>query len=167
LLPKELPEKVDDVVWYGRSGSEKSVASLVEVAGRLSSVGFSVIGQIPLIPVPKNVVVLGWQAEPEAVIGMHRVLLNTSPNEGMPNTVLQAIAWGTYVVGFDNPGMREVRERYSDSVVLVRADDYEVAASAVKEALGRERPLKYDVPSDRDAKELWIATIESLIGELR
>lgn len=164
LLPAEQPEKLDDVVWYGRSGSEQSSSSLLEVADRLQNVEFSVIGQLAFDPVPNNVSLLGWQAEPEAVIGRHRVLLNTSLNEGMPNTVLQAIAWGTYVVGFDNPGMREVQARYPESVALVSPDDYPAAASAVKDALGRGRPPEYEVPSDRDVKELWLATIENMVG---
>jgi len=69
--------KTDDVIWYARSGSEKSHASLARVAALLPDVSFSVLGQ-STVPDSSNITSLGWHTHPEPVIGRHRVLLNTS-----------------------------------------------------------------------------------------
>lgn len=132
--PEGETAKPEEVIWYSRAGSERSQDTLGAIAALLPTVRFSVLGRGGA-PAAANVSSLGWQDEPEPIIGRHRVLVNTSPSEGMPNTVLQALAWGVRVVGYDNAGMREVANSYPNGVLLVPQGDVEAAARAIAECL--------------------------------
>jgi len=156
---KEVP-KTQDVIWYSRAGAERSADAMDSVAASLPDVHFSVLGR-GTVPDGVNIDPLGWQASPESVIGRHRVLLNTSPSEGMPNTVLQALAWGTRVVGYDNAGMREVRDLYPNGVQLVTPGDFAAAARAVEEQLKAGALPPQAVPSLDEVGTQW-ATLLNL-----
>jgi len=151
---------ISEVVWYARSGSEKTSAAFVEVAERLPDVAFTVMGAAMPHQAPDNVTFLGWRDDPEAVLAQHRVLLNTSLVEGMPNTVLQAVAGGCRVVGLDNAGMREVREMFPDVVRVVPPGDSEGLAQAVREALSVRPEGRPRVPTIDDVEQRWLGLLE-------
>ncbi|MGP3535790.1 glycosyltransferase [Microbacterium sp. RD1] len=155
-LPRSHPSKERQVVWYGRAGSETSATILVGVANLMPDVTFSVIGKFSDVSKPGNVRVLGWQEHPEEVIGDHKVLLNTSASEGMPNTVLQAIAWGCRVVGFDNPGMREVANMYASAVALAPHGSLKEIVRLLQDALdATSPPLVEPVTSVEEVESSW------------
>lgn len=154
-------DKTDDVIWYSRSGSVQSGASLASIAAGMPDVSFSVLGQ-GVVPSASNVHPLGWQFQPEPVIGRHRVLLNTSAQEGMPNTVLQALSQGVRVVGFQNAGMVEVQRMFPDGVTLVPVDDLAGAATAIRTALASTPLTPQQVPTLSDVRRRWA---ELLIGK--
>jgi hypothetical protein len=104
------------VVWYSRSGTETSTDRFLEIARAAPDVRFTVMGknydQTPL----GNVHYIGWQSDPESVLGRARILLNTSPNEGMPNMALQALVAGCWVVGPPNQGLTELQTQHPEAV---------------------------------------------------
>lgn len=143
-----------DVVWYSRRGSERSVEAFLRVAESLPQLTFTVMGA-ELDTVPPNVTQVGWVSEPEQCIAGHRILLNTSPREGMPNTALQALSVGTRVAGYANAGLEELRSLYPDAVRTVDLDDVEGLASAVQDAVALPRVAEQPVPTEEDVVRFW------------
>jgi len=160
VRPAEDILKSGEVIWYSRSGTERSQSTLAAIASLLPHVSFSVLGRGGA-PEGPNLFALGWQDKPEPVIGRHRVLLNTSPSEGMPNTVLQALAWGVRIVGYDNAGMREVASRYPDAVRLVPQGDTEAAAKAIETCLSSPPLARQEVISIDEVGEMWREILKS------
>ncbi|MCM3661322.1 glycosyltransferase family 4 protein [Georgenia satyanarayanai] len=151
-----------EVIWYARRGEVKSIDAFLSIAEALSDVKFTVIGEVssPSVRLPDNVSYLGWLAEPERAIARHRVLLNTSPVEGMPNTALQALAAGLRVVAFDNAGIRELATNYPGYVHFVRGGDVSGMSALLKTVLGLPVGDAQDVPTVEDVVEAW----QSLLG---
>jgi glycosyltransferase involved in cell wall biosynthesis len=154
------PAKTGQVIWYSRGGSETSLETFLQIARTLPEVRFTVIGRRLVSDIPPNVDDLGWQEHPESVISSHLVLLNTSPQEGMPNTVLQALAGGCRVVGFRNAGMNELQQEHPQAIDLVDAGEVRAASGAVTRALsaGAIRPAK--IATISEVVDLWIARIK-------
>lgn len=152
---------VADVVWYSRAGSERSYEVFRDIAELLPEVRFTVMGHLDRDDeLPVNVSSIGWTDTPEAVIRSHRVILNTSLNEGMPNTVLQAISGGVLAVGFENRGMLELGRDHADFVVTVPYGDAVRAAQAIEVALQREVPkVGASVPSLEVVQARWKAEL--------
>lgn len=148
------PEKLCDVVWYSRTSAASSTDDLIEIARRVPEARFCVIGNRVDEALP-NIQYLGWQTEPEPVIGRHRVLLNTSPTEGMPNTALQALAWNTRVVGYSNAGMRELMDEFPDAISLADPHDFDRTSELVRLALASPPMSKVRVQTDSDVLAVW------------
>ncbi len=155
-LPSGTVAKTADVIWYSRAGSQQSADQFEHIVDLLPDVSFTVIGRYEPAHLRKNVLALGWQESPESVIGRHRVIVNTSPAEGMPNTILQALAWGCRAVAFDNAGTKELAAAYPEAVSLVNPGDYRAAAAAVSRALAEKAaPATPEVVSSEQARKIW------------
>lgn len=155
-VPTGPVNKTMDVIWYSRAGSQQSAHRFEQIVDLLPEVSFSVIGRYEPVVLRKNVTALGWQTAPEEIIGRHRVILNTSSSEGMPNTILQGLAWGCRVVAFDNAGTRELAAEYPGAVELVNPGDDCGAAAAVSAALAQPgAPRLSPVTSSEEALQLW------------
>lgn len=143
-----------DIIWYSRRGSEKTASEFGEVCKRLKKYRFTVIGA-PLSRSYKNVTNLGWVDNPESIIAQHKVLLNTSVREGMPNTALQALSTGVRVVGFDNAGLLELENGYPGAVRTVRAGDIGSLVESVEQAISLPELPPQDVPTDEQVYQQW------------
>jgi glycosyltransferase involved in cell wall biosynthesis len=165
VLPQPPPtRRRTGVVWYSRRGSEQTESLFLQVARRCDSVPFRVIGTEIRGVAPPNVEQLGWVDQPMRAMWEARVLLNTSPYEGSPNVALQALATGCRVVGRDNAGMRELRERYGEAVRLVADGDAESLAEEVRRAVAAESLSPAPVVTTDDARGQWQSLLE---GDLR
>ncbi|MCT1516951.1 glycosyltransferase family 4 protein [Dietzia cercidiphylli] len=111
-----------------------------------------------LADVPPNVVQVGWIEDPSEMLASIEVLLSTTPTEGMPNVVLQALASGTKVVGFANAGMSEVSRRYSSGnkyVRLAKTGSVDELCGLLVEALEDDSEVVADVPSMEEVADEW------------
>lgn len=143
-----------DVVWYARSGAEKSVELFREISSELPTISFTVIGQ-RVDGVGGNVENRGWVENPEGVIAQHRVLLNTSVQEGMPNTALQALYIGLNVVGFANAGMMELEDEFPSHVHTVQYGDARAMAQELVKAGSISGHTPRSVPGESEVFEIW------------
>lgn len=159
VRPISSERVIKDVLWYSRSGSEISTRIAMAIAEATPTLKYSIIGRIPDVPVPSNMDVLGWCADPERVIAQHKVILNTSANEGMPNTVLQALASGARAVGFANAGMNEIMLRFPERVTVVQIGDVQAAALVLREAVSLEPPGPANVETTADVAKTWTSLI--------
>jgi glycosyltransferase involved in cell wall biosynthesis len=85
-----------------------------------------------------------------------RILLNTSPTEGMPNTALQALAAGLYVVGPANEGLVELARRYPGHVTLVDIAKPVEVADVLRVLHQTPLPGPAPVPRSADVAKMWI-----------
>lgn len=152
--------KLRQVIWYSRGGSESSATTFLEIAAALPTVRFTVIGRHLGDSLLSNIDDLGWQKHPENVIAEHAVLLNTSPREGMPNTVLQALAVGCRIVGFQNAGMNELKSAHPDAIELVDSGDTLLAAEAIRRALEADAAEPATIATISEVVDQWIALIK-------
>lgn len=143
------------VVWYARSGSERSHELFFSVVACRPDLEFLVVGQ----PVPTNgranVTSLGWCSDVFAVLGRARVLLNTSVAEGSPNMALQAVAAGCFVVGVDNAGIEELKVRYPDHVSTYSLESPEAAAELIDRLHHKTLPRQASVPTPDVTAGRW------------
>ncbi len=143
------------VVWYARSGSERSYELFLSVVARRPDLDFIVVGQ----PVPTagraNVTSLGWCSDVFAVLGTARVLLNTSVAEGSPNMALQAVAAGCFVVGVDNAGIQELEAAYPNHVSTYSLESPEAAADLLARLHYMTLPPQASVPTPDVTAKRW------------
>lgn len=170
-IPNGIPTPVGDaaqwserrgVAWYSRSGSTQSSRLFHSVAAALPHIPFTVFGATYSEPALPNVEVLGWQKHPELVLRSKRVLLNTSPHEGMPNTALQAIAEGCVVVGLENRGMAELRSMHPEHVRTANMDSL---SATLEVAVESEMPGPGRVATMEDVAQKWFELLNEGGGE--
>jgi glycosyltransferase involved in cell wall biosynthesis len=137
-----------DVVGVGRICEQKNVPLFLEVARRLPHRSFVWVGgpgkEIEG-PVPENVEVTGWlpQANGLAIMAGARVYLSTSRREGMPITLLEAMALGKPAVCTDVTGNRDLVDRGVTGHLASTAHDLAESVEALlvdrarADALGR------------------------------
>lgn len=153
-------ESRDGVVWYSRSGTETSSEQFFEIARSAPDIRFTVMGRrYAEQPLP-NVEFIGWQSDPESVLKRSKILLNTSPSEGMPNMALQALAAGCWVVGPPSQGLLELQGHYPHAVYCLSVEDPNVVAERLHELLGVEQKTPVALPTYSDVAKDW----EALFG---
>lgn len=83
----------------------------------------------------KNVIFTGWQSEPAAYYALFDLYLLTSmPFEGVPGSIIESVAAGVPVVGFDCYGLREIP---GICARLARPNRVDELISALREELVR------------------------------
>ena len=96
----------------------------------------------------RNIQLLGWQTELGLVMSAADAFLFPSLTEGMPNAVLQAMAFGLPIVGSDIPALRELAgdeprlllvdsgepKAYTDALLGLRDDPKRAGALAARAA---------------------------------
>lgn len=151
--------RTSDVIWYSRRGSERSVREFIQICRSLPEVRFSVMGA-SIEGAGENVINIGWVDNPEFEISKHRVLLNTSLTEGMPNTALQALSVGTRVVGFANAGLKELEHEFPEAVTTIRRGQLEDMTVALSEALQQPEIGRKPVMTIDDVFAEWRGLVE-------
>jgi glycosyltransferase involved in cell wall biosynthesis len=144
----------EGVAFYARGGGFEGDVHFWDLVGRLPEVKFTTMGR--QTTETANVKSMGWVTDPYKVLENAYVLLNTSRTEGSPNTALQAIAVGSYVVGAANAGMRELRDRYPKHVLLYDYGDMSGAAQVLREVLDSPAPGIGEVPTNSEVTEEWV-----------
>lgn len=144
------------VVWYARGGGVRSSPTFLRIAEACPDLTFVAIGRTDGLPASASVRPLGWVTEPYEVLNRSRVLLNTSPTEGMPNTALQALAAGLHVVGPPNRGLTELAEAYPGRVRLVDVDKPSAVAATLRAVHAAPLPGQAPVPRSAEVAEIWI-----------
>lgn len=157
-----VTEESDGVVFYARGGGSEGDAAMLALAKACPDLRFVVMGRD--IGTFDNVTSVGWVGDPFDVLRRGRVLLNTSRNEGMPNTVLQAIALGMRVVGASNRGMAEVAQKYPGYVKLYEFGSFGTAVEELRVAHNASVLPPGRVATDIDVQNEWQAI---LVGDER
>ena len=145
------------VGWYARSGSQSADDAFIRLALALPQLAFFTFGRV-LADVPPNVCQCGWLDDPARFLSSIKVLVNTTPTEGMPNVVLQALASGTRVVGFENAGLAEVAKKYSPEsswVTLAEPGNVEALAASVRLSVDDSSPVAAIVPTVDEVVSEW------------
>jgi teichuronic acid biosynthesis glycosyltransferase TuaC len=147
----DLDPKLKIVAYVGRFTRKKGVPQLIPLANVIHRIGGSqlvFVGAGPelgrLLDAQSawgdSVRVLGpvsHEMMPYLMSAID-VLVFPSPAEGFPNAVLESIACGTPVVGFNIDAMTEIIPKNSDKCgILVEAGNYEALFAAVEAALMR------------------------------
>jgi hypothetical protein len=157
-----VTEASDGVVFYARGGGNEGDAAMLALASACPDLRFLVMGRD--LGTFANVTSVGWLTDPYDLLRRGRVLLNTSRSEGMPNTVLQAIALGLRVVGARNRGMAEVAQKYPEHVRLY---EFGSLATAIEELrVAHRAPVLPPgrVTTDSEVQDEWQSI---LIGDER
>ena len=153
------------VVWYARGGAVRSGQAFSAVAGACPDLDFVAIGHTSEVEPADNVASLGWVDDPVGVLGAARVLLNTSPTEGMPNTVVQALSAGMRVVGPPNQGLSELARAYPDRVTLVDVGDPVLTGEVLRRAHSGRLPEPVVVPSAAEVADTWQEILVGLAAD--
>ncbi|WP_431190337.1 glycosyltransferase [Janibacter cremeus] len=149
-----------DVLWYHRKdATEASQQLLLHLANRYPKARFTVIGR-ELPSAPSNTVNLGWVDDVRGVCARHRVLLNTTLFEGMPNVALQALAAGCRVLGVKNNAMMELMDSFPDNVVVSDPYDPEGFSDKLGSLLSLPRGAAQSVPDTESVRVLWREVIK-------
>lgn len=157
--PPPPADKREVVAYYARGGSRVNDEHFLELARATPTVRYEVFGrEIP--DSPDNVVCLSWISLPEELLNTCRALVNTSLTEGSPNTALQALATGCIVIGFDNPGMRELYSRFPDRVLLCQYGDVTALSHQVHAALAVKSVQRPRITTTQEARHQWFQLIE-------
>lgn len=110
----------------------------------LRIVGSTADGERPWTPpVEPGITVHPWTNDPRAELAGADVLLSTSPREGFPMAITEAVSIGTPVVAVDNRGTRAVVEAVLEGMSLVPANRAAIAAALltqIRAATVRVRP---------------------------
>lgn len=154
--PTDCDHARSGVVWYARGGSVRSGPAFLSIAEACSDLDILAIGQTGDLPDVPAVRRLGWVEDPYTVLQDCRVLLNTSPTEGMPNMALQALAAGLYVVGPSNAGLVELADTYPDHVKLVDITQPEDVAEVLRSLHSSALPGPAAVPRSADVARVWL-----------
>lgn len=150
-----LPTERKDVLWYYRKDAEvKSVELFQYLALEHPELSFSVIGE-HLQGAPANVINLGWVRDVLDVCAKHKVLLNTTAFEGMPNVALQALATGSRVLGTTNNGLIELADQYPGYVTHCPAHDKRRFSISLTDMVASPRGCPQNVPKSHEVQALW------------
>jgi glycosyltransferase involved in cell wall biosynthesis len=123
--PRPYADTKLDAIWVGEIRKEKQVERFLDLAAGLPGLCFAVVGEVSVggalralletrLLGLKNLTYFGPQNHDRvmALIARSRVLVNTSPAEGFPNTMLEAWSLGVPVVSLSvDPGGIITRER--------------------------------------------------------
>ena len=83
---------------------------IIELARRLPDVHFRLIATVRTDDLPSNVSALGWVDDIAVVLSDTTVYLRPIEHDGLSNTVLEALAYGRYVLwNYPIPGVEAVR----------------------------------------------------------
>lgn len=142
----------DDVVvgWVGRfdpiKGIDTLVSTVIDIARSRPDVRFVLVGSGPLEasaraaldagPHPPRVAFTGVRTDVEDLWAAFDVVLLTSVSEGLPRTVVEALAAGVPVVGTDVGGVREVLRSGRNGFVVPVGAHRALALHAVELASG-------------------------------
>ncbi len=152
-----LPDDAFVVLWVGRFDPVKRLDIAIRCAEMLADVPcrLVLVGDGPARPLVENLArrspvgerihLLGWHNDLGPALSAADAFLFPSLTEGMPNAVLQAMAFGLPIVGSDIPALRELAGE-NKRILLVgghEADKYAAAMrhlredAEVRRALGR------------------------------
>lgn len=95
-------------------------------------------------PDEPGISVRSWTSQPSEEFAAADVIVSTSPREGMPMTLVEALTAGVPVVAVDNRGTRALADQVSEGMTLV-PDQVSAVASAV---LAQLRAGTVRVPAD-------------------
>ena len=110
---------------------------------------------------------LGFVADPAGLYPALDVLLLTSRFEGLPMTILEAMACGIGIVASDLDGMREILENGTHAS-LVKSDDAAAFAACVKELVAQPELLRVRVEAalrlvrERFSAEAMTRSVEAI-----
>jgi glycosyltransferase involved in cell wall biosynthesis len=152
-----IPEDAFVVLWAGRLDPVKRVEIVIQCAEILAAtpVHFLIAGDGPDRPRIEEAVhlssgacqvhYLGWRDDLPGLMAAADALLLPSRTEGMPNTVLQAMAAGLPVVASDIPSLRELSGD-EERLLLVSGEHPQAFADLM---LGLSRPSRANRLSNR------------------
>lgn len=124
-IPESIPENKSGVLWVGRCEPCKNPDLFIELAKQIPDVPCTMvcppanlIGMYDLIrgkaeTAPNLRFLPGVSfAETESLFASHKIMVNTSTQEGYPNTYVQAFKWGVPIITalFDPDGILETRK---------------------------------------------------------
>jgi glycosyltransferase involved in cell wall biosynthesis len=146
----DLPRDAFIVLWMGRLDPVKRLDVAIRCAEILTDIGYRLLlaGDGPARPHIEQLVrrssarerirLLGWRNDLALVLSGADVFLFPSRTEGMPNAVLQAMAFGLPVIGSDIPALRELSGA-TERVLLIKGDDPAEYAAALRRLHDDER----------------------------
>jgi glycosyltransferase involved in cell wall biosynthesis len=146
----DLPRGGFVVLWIGRLDPVKRLAIAVQCAEILSDIGCHLLlaGDGPARRQIERLVrqsrarerihLLGWQSDLAPALSAADAFLFPSRTEGLPNAVLQAMAFGLPVVGSDIPALRELSGD-EERLLLIKGHDAETYAAALRRVHDDER----------------------------
>jgi glycosyltransferase involved in cell wall biosynthesis len=127
-------------------GQHRAIPALAALRRRLPGAQLWLIGEgglrreleheIAARNLEKHVKLLGRQPGVPELLAQCHLLWHLSDSEGLPLVILEAMATGLPVVGFDVPGVREV-VAHGETGFLVRHGDLEAVAEVSLRILGR------------------------------
>ena len=148
LLDKVQPKKDQQIVWVGRLDSRKNPMLALEAFALLpkdSGYRFIFVGDGPLrsslelrckeLNLLGRVTFLGYQAKPYEVMAVSDLLVLSSPSEGLPSVLVEALFCGIRIVATDcGEGIHDIllENRYG---IIVPADNAVCLAAAIEDAL--------------------------------
>lgn len=124
-MPGSIPPEKEGVIWVGRCEPCKNPERFVDLAENLPGIPCTMVCPAANLPdlfnriasraasVPNLDFLPGVSfEETEALFARHRLMVNTSTQEGYPNTFVQAFKWGLPVVStlFDPDGLLESKK---------------------------------------------------------
>lgn len=145
------------VIWVGRDHPDKHPDHLLTIARRLPDVSFVALGLRPLPDDPPNLDRRGKvpSAAVLAEVGAARALVSTSSREGVPNTLLEALALGTPIVAYAIDGNVEACEGIEEGARLVPTGDVAALGDALRQTLVDGKGVTGHVTRISDATDEW------------
>ena len=144
-IPNEIPNDKQGVLWVGRCEPCKNPERFLELAAQIPNVPCTMVcppanltdmfeslkTKAASIPNLKFVPGVPFE-ETENLFSKHRIMVNTSTQEGYPNTYVQSFKWGVPIVSeqFDPDGILE-----SHNMGFKTGDDLERLTHRVNELL--------------------------------
>lgn len=169
VAPATLRPERPVILWMGRVEEDKSPLDLVDVLlrvrervdARLIVAGEGSLrrdlqqqlGRVGLLP---HVEMAGHVSDVTTLLFSATVLVNTSPEEGQPLAVLEALASGLTVCAYAVGGMPEMAERWSRLCLVPRAAGSKGLAEATTNAL-----LQACEPSPTDVEAIWAGHLDA------
>jgi glycosyltransferase involved in cell wall biosynthesis len=168
------------ILWLGRIDRDKDPLAVVEVAQALAllepsnAVSISMAGDGELMndliaeldtADGARITALGYVSDVESLLASHDVLLNTSPLEGQPLAVLEALAADMTVVAYRTGGFPEMAA-LDDRITLVPLDAGPTGlATALLEAFRQTRATTA-ASQHTDQEATWRGHVDAYLGVL-